>query len=126
MANVPLNRTVGFRLPTCEKNTRYRCSLSFFSPKASADLDEIKACIESELGCPKAANGKVFEILDAIDNLAVFPEIGPSLKGKIDSLARYRSLSVSGYLVVYRIEAGRVLVVRVLNSRMDYLKMLEL
>ncbi len=97
-----------------------------FSPKASADLDEIKACIESELGSLKAANGKVFEILDAIDNLAVFPEIGPSLKGKIDSLARYRSLSVSGYLVFYRIEAGRVLVVRVLNSRMDYLKMLEL
>lgn len=97
-----------------------------FSPKASADLDEIKAYIESELGSLKAANGKVFEILDAIDNLAVFPEIGPSLKGKIDSLARYRSLSVSGCLVFYRIEAEKVLVVRVLNSRMDYLKMLEL
>ena len=77
-----------------------------FSPKASADLDEIKAYMESELGSPKAANGLVFEIFDAIDNLAVFPEIGPSLKGKIDSLARYRSLSVSGYLVFYRIEAS--------------------
>ena len=97
-----------------------------FSPKASADLDEIKAYIESELGSPKAANEKVLEILDAIENLSVFPEIGPSLKGKIDSLARYRCLFVSGCLVFYRIEAGRVLVVCVLNSRMDYLKMLEL
>ena len=44
-----------------------------FSPKASADLDEIKAYMESELGCPKAANGKVFEIFDPIDNPAVFP-----------------------------------------------------
>lgn len=60
-----------------------------FSPKASADLDEIKAYIESELGSPKAANEKILEILGAIDNLSVFPEIGPSLKGKIDSLARY-------------------------------------
>ena len=70
-----------------------------FSPKAAADLDEIKAYIESELGSPKAANEKVLEILDAIENLSVFPEIVPSLKGKIDSLARYRSLSVSGCLV---------------------------
>ena len=45
-----------------------------FSPKAAADLDEIKAYIESELGSPKAANEKVLEILDAIENLSVFPE----------------------------------------------------
>ncbi len=89
-------------------------------------MDEIKAYIESELGSPKAANEKVLEILDAIENLSVFPEIGPSLKGKIDSLARYRCLSVSGYLAFYRIEAEKVIVVRVLNGRMDYLKMLEL
>ena len=69
-------------------------------------MDEIKAYIESELGSLKAANEKVLEILDAIENLSVFPEIGPSLKGKIDSLARYRSLSVSGCLVFYRIEAS--------------------
>ncbi len=96
-----------------------------FSPKAAADLDEIKAYIESELGSPKAANEKVLEILDAIENLSIFPEIGPSLKGKIDSLARYRSLSVSGCLVFYRIEVQRVLVVRILNSRMDYLRVLD-
>ncbi|WP_405328739.1 type II toxin-antitoxin system RelE/ParE family toxin [Fibrobacter sp.] len=96
-----------------------------FSPKASADLDEIKAYIESELGSPKAANEKVLEILDAIDNLSIFPEIGGSLKGKIDSLARYRRLSVAGCLVFYRIEAEKVLVVRILNSRMDYLRILN-
>ena len=96
-----------------------------FSPKAAADLDEIKAYIESELGSPKAANEKVLEILDAIENLSVFPEIGPSLKGKIDSLARYRSLSVSGCLVFYRIEVKRVLVIRILNSRMDNLRVLD-
>ena len=96
-----------------------------FSPKASADLDEIKAYIESELGSPKAANEKILEILGAIDNLSVCPEIGPSLKGKIDSLARYRCLSVPGYLIFYRIEAKRVLVVRILNGRMDYLRILD-
>ncbi len=33
-----------------------------FSPKASEDLDEIKAYIESELNSPKAANKKTLEI----------------------------------------------------------------
>ena len=45
-----------------------------FSPKAVEDLDGIKAYIETELGSPKAANEKLIEILDAIDNLAVFPK----------------------------------------------------
>ena len=97
-----------------------------FSPKASEDLDSIKAYIESELGSPQAANEKVLEILDAIDNLAIFPEIGPSLKGKIDSLSRYRCLSVSNCIVFYRIELDQVLIIRILNSRMNYLKILEL
>ena len=97
-----------------------------FSPKASEDLDEIKAYIESELGSPKVACKKILEILDAIDNLAVFPEIGPSLKGKVDSLSRYRCLSVSNCIVFYRIELDKVLIIRILNSRMNYLKILEL
>ena len=97
-----------------------------FSPKASEDLDSIKTYIESELGSPQAANEKVLEILDAINNLAVFPEIGPSLKGKVDSLSRFRCLSVSNCIVFYRIELDKVLIVRILNSRMDYLKILEL
>ena len=97
-----------------------------FSPKASEDLDAIKAYIESELCSPKAANEKVLEILDAIDNLTVFPEIGPSLKGKVDSLGRYRCLSVSNCIVFYRVELDKVFIVRILNSRIDYLKVLEL
>ena len=97
-----------------------------FSPKASEDLDSIKTYIESELGSPQTANEKILEILDAINNLAVFPEIGPSLKGKIDSLSRFRCLSVSNCIVFYRVELDKVLVVRILNNRMDYLKILEL
>lgn len=97
-----------------------------FSPKASEDLDEIKAYIESELNSPKAANKKILEILDAIDNLAVFPEIGPSLKGKVDSLLLYRNLSVADCLVFYRIDPDAVRIVRILSSRMGYLKVLEL
>ena len=97
-----------------------------FSSKAVEDLDGIKAYIETELGSPKAANEKLIEILDAIDNLAVFPEIGPSLRGKVNNLVKYRYLSAGGCLVFYRHECDKVFVVRILNSRMDYLKILGL
>ena len=97
-----------------------------FSPKAVEDLDGIKAYIETELGSPKAANEKLIEILDAIDNLAVFPEIGPSLRGKVNNLVKYRCLSAGGCLVFYRHECDKVFVVRILNSRMDYLRILGL
>ncbi|WP_369833063.1 type II toxin-antitoxin system RelE/ParE family toxin [Fibrobacter sp. UWB2] len=52
--------------------------------------------------------------------------MGPSLKGNVDSLSRYRCLSVSNYIVFYRIELDKVLIVRILNSRMNYLNILEL
>ena len=65
-----------------------------FSPKASEDLDNIKEYIEKELKSPIAANNRIIEILDAIDQLAIFPELGPSLKGIVKTLARYRYLSV--------------------------------
>ena len=95
-------------------------------PRANNPLNRAAGFLLRMCDGPKAANEKVLEILDTIDNLAIFPELGPSLKGKIDSLSRYRCLSVSNCIVFYRIELDKVLIVRILNSRMDYLKVLEL
>ena len=93
-----------------------------FSPKASEDLDNIKEYIEKELKSPIAANNRIIEMLDAIDQLAIFPELGPSLKGIVKTLARYRYLSVANSIVFYRIELDKVLIIRILGSKMDYLK----
>ena len=97
-----------------------------FSPKASEDLDCIKDYIETELKSPIAANNRVIEILDAIDQLAIFPELGPSLKGKVVSLPQYRYLSVANNIVFYRSERDKVLIIRILGSKTDYLKNLEI
>ena len=97
-----------------------------FSPKASEDLDSIKEYIEKELNSPIAANNRIIEILDAIDQLAMFPELGPSLKVKVISLAQYRYLSVANNIVFYRIKRDKVLIIRILGSKMDYLKDLEI
>ena len=98
----------------------------FFSPKASEDLDSIKKYIESELNSPIAANNRVLEILDTINQLTLFPELGPSLKGKILSLAQYRYLPVANNIVFYKIEQDNILIVRILGSSTDYLKTLKL
>jgi plasmid stabilization system protein ParE len=97
-----------------------------FSPKAGEDLDGIKEYIETELKSPVAANNRVLEILDAIGELARFPRLGPSLQEKISSLAQYRYLTVAGNIVFYRIEKEKVMIVRILGARTDYIKTLEL
>ena len=63
-----------------------------FSPKASEDLDNIKEYIEKELKSPIAANNRIIEILDAIDQLVIFPE--PSI------IRRYRSIPVNPHFEV--------------------------
>ena len=95
-----------------------------FSPKAGEDLDNIKEYIETELKSPIAANRRILEILDAIGELARFPRLGPSLQETVSSLAQYRYLTVAGNIVFYRIE--KVLIVRILGARTDYIKTLEL
>lgn len=97
-----------------------------FSPKAGEDLDNIKEYIETELKSPVAANNRVLEILDAIGELARFPRPGPSLQEKISSLGKYRYLPVAGNIVFYRIEKEKVLIVRILGARTDYIRTLEL
>ena len=96
-----------------------------FSPKAGEDLDNIKEYIETELKSPIAANRRILEILDAIGELARFPRLGPSLQEKISSLAQYRYLTVAGNIVFYRIEKEKVLIVRILGARTDYIRTLE-
>ena len=97
-----------------------------FSPKASEDLDSIKEYIENELKSPIAANNRIIEILDAIDQLAIFPELGTSLKGKVISLPHYRYLSVANNIIFYKIEQDKVQIIRILGSKTDYLRNLEI
>lgn len=52
-----------------------------FSPKAIEDLNKIKEYIEKELKSPIAANDRILEILNGIDQLMLFPELGPLLNG---------------------------------------------
>ena len=95
-----------------------------YSAEALRDLDEIWDYIVSELSNPTAAERIVSQILDSVDRLSVFPEMGAPLLVSGKQSVPYRYLVCGHYLIFYHLEAERVLVDRVLYGRRDYMALL--
>ena len=95
-----------------------------YSPEAQNDLDEIWDYIFSELCNPSAAENTVNNIMDAIDRLEDFSEIGPPLSAVTDVESDYRFLVSGNYMVFYRINGCNVYIDRVLYGRRNYLRIL--
>ncbi|MCF0217355.1 MAG: type II toxin-antitoxin system RelE/ParE family toxin [Fibrobacteraceae bacterium] len=96
----------------------------FVSPRAVEDLDNIRDYIKNELKSSQAAKNTVLKIISNYEQLALFPELGASLKTIDESLQRYRHLVVGSHVVFYRIEGGNIYIIRILHSQMDFLKTL--
>lgn len=63
-------------------------------------------------------------ILDAVQQLADFAELGAPLSSIADVEGGFRFLVVGNYLTFYRIENGEVYIDRILYGRRDYLRIL--
>jgi toxin ParE1/3/4 len=85
------------------------------APAAEADLDEIWLYVAKESGGLEIANGLIDAITDRILAISRFPYIGRSREEDLGSA--YRSLSVGEYVIVYQIEDGEVLVLRIVHGR---------
>ena len=68
-----------------------------YSPAAADDLDRINEYIAAELCSPAAAKNIIGDILDAIETLANFPNIGTPLRAVTDMESDYRFIAVRGY-----------------------------
>ena len=95
-----------------------------YSPKAEGDLDEIWNYISSELCNPRAAQNTINRILDRVDQLGDFPQLGAALSSVIDVESEYRFLVCGNYIVFYRIFEQDVYVDRVLYGKRNYLRIL--
>ncbi|WP_434309374.1 type II toxin-antitoxin system RelE/ParE family toxin [Hominifimenecus sp. rT4P-3] len=73
-----------------------------YSPEAQNDLDEIWAYISFELCNPLAAESTVNKIMDTVDKLEDFSEIGVSLSSITDIESDYRFLTSANYVIFYR------------------------
>ena len=70
----------------------------YYSPEAVNDLDEIYEYIQTELCNPPAALNVVNNILDIIDQLKDFPDMGARLSDAIDVETEYRFVISGNYM----------------------------
>ncbi len=92
-----------------------------FSPDALIDLQEIKGYIADDLQNETAAENT---IMDRIQQLIDFPDIGAPLSSVVQTHSDYRYLVCGNYTAFYRHEKDTVLIVRVLYGRRDYMRVL--
>ena len=96
----------------------------YYAPRALRDLDDIWDYIASDLSNTHAAMDITTEIMDSVDRLGDFAEMGAPLASIVDIESDYRFLVVKDYLVFYRTSGDHVYIDRVLYGRRDYLRIL--
>lgn len=96
----------------------------YYSAESRRDLNEIWDYIASELQNASAAERVVTGILDAVQQLADFAELGAPLSSIADVEGGFRFLVTGNYLTFYRIEGREVYIDRILYGRRDYLRIL--
>ena len=95
-----------------------------YSAQARKDLDEIWDYIVADLGNHIAAEKTVNRIMDDVDRLADFPEMGTMLRNVTHMVTDYRYIVSGNYMAFYRIYDNTVYIVRILYGRRDYMRVL--
>ena len=95
-----------------------------YSPESRRDLDDIWDYIVSELQNRSAAERVINRIIDAVDPLKNFAEMGTPLSSIADIGTDYRFLVSGNYMVFYRVQGNDIYIDRVLYGRIDYMSVL--
>ena len=95
-----------------------------YSPESRRDLDDIWDYIVSDLQNRSAAEHVIDHIMDAVDPLKNFAEMGTLLSSIADVGTDYRFLVSGNYMVFYRVQGNDVYIDRVLYGRSDYMSVL--
>ena len=95
-----------------------------YSPESRRDLDDIWDYFVLELQNRSAAERVIDRIMDAVDPLKNFAEMGTPLSSIADIGTDYRFLVSGNYMVFYRVQDNDVYIDRVLYGRSDYMSVL--
>ena len=95
-----------------------------YSLESRRDLDDIWDYIVSELQNRSAAERVIDCIIDAVDPLKNFAEMGAPLSSIADIGTDYRFLVSGNYMVFYRVQGNDIYIDRVLYGRSDYMSVL--
>ena len=96
----------------------------YYTPKARNDLLQIKESIIEKFDDENLAKKILRKMTETVRQLITFPYLGQELSGITGIYTDYRCLFCEKNYVFYRIEADRVCLIRVLNERQDYMRIL--
>lgn len=94
-----------------------------FSPLAKEDLMKIKVYLEEEFDV-KVASEKIKQLLLSIKRFEAFPLMGRPLFNVIDIPTDYMYFVVDKNYVFYRLEQETVKIIRIIDTRRDYINVL--
>lgn len=95
-----------------------------YTAQSRRDLDEIWDYLAAECQNISAAERIVNNIMDDVEQLENFSELGPALSAIIDVKSDYRFLVTGNYLTFYRVSGTEIYIDRILYGRRDYLSCL--
>jgi toxin ParE1/3/4 len=90
-----------------------------FTPQSRDDIAEIHRYISDELGSPVAAETTIRKIMEHINKLRDFPDMGASLKNRLGVKTEYRFLVCENYLAFYKHEGDGIHIYSILYSKRD-------
>ncbi len=96
----------------------------YYSPEALKDLNDIQEYITVELCNSSAALNVINKILDMIDKLKDYPNMGAKLSGITDIESDYHFVISGKYIAFYRHVENNVYIDRVLYGRRNYLNII--
>lgn len=92
-----------------------------YTPQALLDLREIDEYISVELCNPSAANHVISGILESCSKIKDQPGMGISLARKTGRETDLLYIITGMHIAFYKIEENYISVIRILDSRTDYL-----
>lgn len=95
-----------------------------YSPESRRDLDDIWDYIVLEPQNRSAAERVIDLIMNAVDPLKNFAEMGTPLSSIADIGTDHRFLVSGNYMVFYRVQGNDIYIDRVLYGRSDYMSVL--
>ena len=96
----------------------------YYTPRARNDLVNIKESVIEKFDDENLAIEVLKKITKTVRQLVMFPYLGQELSGITGIYTEYRCLFCEKNHVCYRVEEDRICVIRVLNEKQDYMRIL--
>lgn len=96
----------------------------YYTPRARNDLVNIKESVIENFDDENLAIEVLKKIIKVVRQLVMFPYLGQELSGITGIYTEYRCLFCEKNYVFYRVEENRICVIRILNEKLDYMRIL--